>query len=391
MRGFAKTIFSGILGCLAILPQTLPLQAEDLIPERRFALSQDADLPGGDLATMLDTTIEACERACLATKGCTAFTFNTRNGSCFPKSNPGEEAFYAGAYSGRVLSNDPAIIKRAETRRGELSFIYGYDISNAYNQANKFSNLHTTGQWSAQDHLNWSADAESSGNLSQALGYMGAAVNLTDDAAHWAEYARLAYATSNLNNVNQGDLRNRAFLATVNAYLRADKAPFRHTVLVQMAEILEKNGRGRDMVQALRLAQSLQPRDDTATMLDDAIGKYGFRILEHDVQADAARPRVCANFSEDIILSGTDYSTYVQVPEAGLTVETTGTRTLCVEGLQHGVALYRDLPRRAACRRWRNPEQIGANHGVCAGSHPVGQLSGPGLCLAETGWCVASD
>ena len=63
-----------------------------------------------------------------------------------------------------------------------------------------------------------------------------------------------------------------------------------------MGDAAEALGRGRDKVLALRLAQSLQPRDDTALALDDAIAKYGFRITEDLVQADSARPRICVNF-----------------------------------------------------------------------------------------------
>ena len=75
---------------MSALALATPAMAQDLIPERRFVVTQDQDLPGGDVASVFDTTIEACERACLTNPACTAFTFNTRNGSCFPKSQPGE-------------------------------------------------------------------------------------------------------------------------------------------------------------------------------------------------------------------------------------------------------------------------------------------------------------
>jgi hypothetical protein len=103
-----------------------------------------------------------------------------------------------------------------------------------------------------------------------------------------------------------------------------------------MAPELEALGRGRDMVAALRLAQAIQPRDDTAMLLEDAIGKYGFRISENSVQADLARPRICATFTEDLVASGVDYSMYVKLPEPGLSVENGGYRELCVAGLTHG-------------------------------------------------------
>jgi alpha-2-macroglobulin len=154
------------------------------------------------------------------------------------------------------------------------------------------------------------------------------------------------------------DRLQRALDATVNAYLRAEPPAQRHTILVEMGALLEQQGRGRDTVQALRLAQSLQPRDDTAVALDDAIGKYGFRITENEVQSDLARPRICAVFSEDLARAGVDYATFVQLPEPGLVVERASDRQLCVEGLAHGaryaVTFRAGLPA-AMVRHWPSP------------------------------------
>ncbi|MBD3788744.1 MAG: alpha-2-macroglobulin family protein, partial [Sphingomonadales bacterium] len=83
-------------------------------------------------------------------------------------------------------------------------------------------------------------------------------------------------------------------------------------------------------------AQAIQPRDDTATALDAAIAKYGFRIVETEVQSDSARPRICAVFSEDLVKAGVDYAPFVQLPEPGLTVDRASARQLCVEGVEHG-------------------------------------------------------
>ena len=59
--------------------------AQDLIPSKRMVLQQDTDYAGGDIASIFDTTLDACQRACFANTACEAFTFNTRNNSCFPK------------------------------------------------------------------------------------------------------------------------------------------------------------------------------------------------------------------------------------------------------------------------------------------------------------------
>jgi len=100
MRIWNRAVVAAAVGATLSLALPSLVSAQDLVPDRRFVLSSDADLPGGDLASIFDTTIEACERACLANARCTAFTFNSRNGSCFPKAEPGTQEFFQGAYSG---------------------------------------------------------------------------------------------------------------------------------------------------------------------------------------------------------------------------------------------------------------------------------------------------
>lgn len=331
MRGFLKAAvavaFIGMSGVAA---------AQDLVPERRVVVTQDQDLPGGDIASVFDTTIEACERACLTNARCTGYVFNTKNGSCFVKNNPGEGAFFAGAYSVRVIEADAAVRAAAAERRKELAFLPDWDIQPAFDQAQGLGRQHTTGPWTADAHLAAALEAEARGDWAGAAAYTGAALNLTDDAATWGEFARRQLQAGIADQNQSGYFFQQALLSSVNAYLRADSPALRHTILVTMADVLERNGRGRDTVSALRLAQSLQDRVDTAALLDAAIGKYGFRIAETLVQSDLARPRICVTFSEDLVASGVDYATFVQLKDPGLTVENGGWRQLCVAGLEHG-------------------------------------------------------
>ncbi|MFT4150040.1 MAG: alpha-2-macroglobulin family protein [Paracoccaceae bacterium] len=311
--------------------------AEDLIPPRRLILSQDTDLPGGDVASMFDTTIEACERACLSNDACTHFTFNTRNGSCFVKSGPGEGTFFQGAWSGQVAKAPAGAEDRAQTRRGELKFLQDWVISDAVQQAQGIANDHSVNGYTAEEHAQSARQAEAEGDFAEASRFAGAALNATDSAENWAEYARLLFEASRPDGQDQADYRDRAFRATINAYLRAgDGKALRHTILVLMGDVQEARGQGADKVAALRLAQSLQPRDDTAAALEDAIGKYGFRIEDNTVQADSARPQICVNFTENLVKTGVDYSTFVQLPSAGMTVTSDGWRQLCVGGVEHG-------------------------------------------------------
>lgn len=308
--------------------------AQTLVPERRLALTEDVDLPGGDIASQFDTTLEACQRACLANAQCQAMTFNTRNGSCFLKADTGDAEPFAGAYSARVYTADPAANASVPKRKAELSFLFPWDFDAATAQAAQLANDHVTGEWTAEDHLSAALEAEQSGDYERASRLVGAALNITDSPVDWAEYARLQLAASQGMD-DPTPLRDRAFAAAVNGYLRAEDPALRHTLLTTMAEALEGMGRGSDTVKALRLAQSLQARDDTAAYLADAQGKYGFRILETRVESDLARPRLCANFSEQLAPAGVDYANFVQLDDPSLTVSAT-TYDLCVEGLKHG-------------------------------------------------------
>jgi len=331
MGRFAKAAIAALFLALPGLAA-----AQDLIPGKRTVVTQDADLPGGDISSIFDTSHEACERACLANTRCDAYTYNGRNGSCFLKSGPGEPAFYQGAMSGHVVPGDAALITGAPALRADLGFVFDYEMTNAYDMAATMGRTHTTGQWTAEEHMQAAAENEAQANWVMATAFTGAALNITDGADLWLEYARRAFEASKQDGNDRYWYENRAFLATVNAYIRAASPALRHTILVQMAEVQERMGRGRDMVQALRLAQSLQNRADTAALLDDAIGKYGFRITDNIVEADLARPRICATFSEPLVSAGVDYSTFVQVPEAGMAVEIAGSQQLCVTGIAHG-------------------------------------------------------
>ena len=314
---------------------SIPALAQDLVPSKRLVLSQDMDLPGGDFASAFDTTLEACERACLANTSCEAFTFNGRNGSCFLKAGPGEGAPYAGAISAYVLRTADGAADRARLRRGEIGFVQDWELSSVTQQAASLAGDHMTGDWTAPDLMAAAMDAEMSGDFDTASRFVGAAINLTDAAGDWAEYARLLLAAGESKGPDQRSYRERSYFAAVNAYLRAESAPERHTILVYMGQALERLDRGSDTVRALRLAQSLQSRDDTAVYLADAAGKYGFRIVENRVESDSARPRLCATFSEDLAGKGVDYASFVQLDDPGLTVSAQF-RDICIEGLTHG-------------------------------------------------------
>jgi hypothetical protein len=322
---------------MAALALILPMAAlaDPLVPAKRLQIWDNTDLPKGDLASIFDTDLNACERACLNNARCEALVFNTRNNSCFLKAGKLSPQPFDGAYAGFVVKADPAAEKLAQDRAKDLTFLQSWDLADATALAADLANRHTTNGYSAADHLASAHDSENAGDYDSAYRFAGAATVVSDSADDWMEYARLLLAAADRDSSNAYSLRHSALSAAVNAYLRSGAKPQRHSILVVMGQALEAVDQGRIEVQALRLAQQIQPRDDTEAMLDDAIAKYGFRIIGNDVVADSARPQICANFSEALD-PAVDYGAFVQLPEAGMSVALDGDSRLCVEGVQHG-------------------------------------------------------
>lgn len=329
-----RRVFSATLFALSLAAPLLGQSAAS-IPEQRLVYSKDIDFFGADLTNLFDTTLDACERACLSNAQCTAFTFNERSNACFPKSGVSEKQPYEGALSAEVYRASAGVLSTAPARLRELGFLSESDHSAVLAQAEGLGKLHPGGQWSVQVLLDAVRDRRNENNLLSAMHWQGAATAQSDASDMWAEYARLALEVTGTNSSENRKYRQRALNAASNAYLRAVTPAAQVSALQIMADAMEQIGRGRNMVPALRLAQDIQPRDDIAVALDKAIGKYGFRITEHRVDKDAAAPRICAEFSEPLVKVGVDYAPFVKLPSQSLVVQAEGSQ-LCIDGVEHG-------------------------------------------------------
>ncbi|MBV7408282.1 alpha-2-macroglobulin family protein [Maritimibacter sp. DP1N21-5] len=312
--------------------------AQETVPERRYVLHRDVDFFGQDLRSLFDTTLDTCESACLGNTACAAFTYNTRNASCFLKSGVTDQSDYAGAFSGEVFTVPDAIRANARAREAELTgFLYGSDLSRAADLAGSIPDEFVAGGWSAGELRQTAYESERDGNPGQAMRYMGAATVVSDAGEDWLEYSRLTMAVAGLQSDGNDarSYRATAKSAAIAAYVRLESPATRANALILLADILEDSDRGRDMIDALRLAQDLSPRDDTARALDRAIGLYGFRVEQTTVNADNAQPSICVTFTEELAESGTNYADFVQSDVAGISVEATN-RQLCIAGVEHG-------------------------------------------------------
>ncbi len=322
MKPFQSLII-GALFFVTLLGISPPAWAQQAVPTDRFVFTRNLDFYGSDLGKLFDTTLGACERACAAQSDCVAFTFNARSNACFPKSQISDRMFYEGAVSAMRVETDPVILRQASTRLSDLAFLKSDDLTAARDLVSEIGRRYP---------LDGPDLPASTGSLQS----LGQSIAVTDAPEFWLQLARFGLRENNqLSYQERADLRQRAIPAALNAYLRAPDQAFQAKALDVLAEALEANNRGRDMIPALRLAKTLVPLADRDAALDDAIGKYGFRIVEHRVDSDAAAPRICAEFSEVLVQAGLDYTPFVRIDGAGLAVEADG-QQICIDGVDHG-------------------------------------------------------
>ena len=103
MRGQLSFARSVLAAAALLLPLFFTGHA-DAADTRRVIVTQGADYSGFDSKTVKNTDLPGCQTACLADSTCKAFTFNTKAGWCFLKSDFGPLASTPGAVAGRVVS-----------------------------------------------------------------------------------------------------------------------------------------------------------------------------------------------------------------------------------------------------------------------------------------------
>ncbi len=327
-----RFVFFSITYIISTFALTLGALAQTAVPEFRYITTRDADFYGSDLDALFDTDLKSCIRACSANQSCTAFTYNTRSDACFPKSGVNRQEPYQGAVSAQKVLTPEQTLILGKTRTEALTFLRQKDLNEAFQQARDLGFRHSAGGRDLQTLLESALNADTD---RLAMLWTGAAVTLSDVSDLWVEYARLLLRLNPNGYQERQEFRTRALNAAINGYLRADTQAAQIAALMVMSDALEAVERGRDMVSALRLAEQVQPREDVLAALDDAIGKYGFRIIDSTVESNAVAPRICVEFSEPLVKAGVDYDPFVQRSDDGLVVQVDGTN-LCLDGVAHG-------------------------------------------------------
>jgi membrane carboxypeptidase/penicillin-binding protein PbpC len=172
-----------LFAAICLLGFAFPALAEDLIPPRHPALFRNIDFYGSDLQNIFDTTLDACQNACLANRDCTAFTFNTRSNACFPKRGISDVTPYEGAMAVRMIPAEDGALALAATRAPDLGFVYPQDMSAAYDLALRIGRYYAADERAASELLDIAESRSQSGDPVAAYAFLGAALSLEDSAA----------------------------------------------------------------------------------------------------------------------------------------------------------------------------------------------------------------
>ena len=302
---------------------------------REIITTKDSDYFGFDLRSERDITQDQCETVCLAESTCRAFTYNVKAQWCFLKSDFNQLKPFPGAVAGKVVEIDGQPDIGAPT---ELAFYPGYLIDEARQyRDNLIANTLVAADQGLAGLTTAAENAMRNSDPRTAVTNLVSAIKLSpDDSTLWNSLAAALAEVKPINSADGSLLTRDGGSASYNAYLTSRATTTRAGALTAVARSLDKRNLFRPSLQAYEAALALAPNASVQAEYQDLKARKGFRVVEHTVENDTSNPRVCAQFSEDLVKTGVDYSTFVTVNDAApQAVEASG-RQICAEGLQNG-------------------------------------------------------
>jgi tetratricopeptide (TPR) repeat protein len=312
--------------------------------DRTMSLLPGNDLPGGDYSVLKQTTLKACEAACVGDNLCQAFTFNQKANWCFLKSRAGTPAPFAGATSGRIVSSEtPAEIAKA--RLAELPFPPRGLVNEATAFAAGLPKSDPAPKDATYAELVGAGDAAAAGNPDGAMASYRQALGLNpNDPAVWLKLAAVAEARAQAlakqNDSNASNVASVAIASALEGFLHAQSVEERAMALGALADALTLRQMWHEAIATYRASLKLVDDQDLETLLASVVAQHGFRVTSTNVDADSVTPRVCAVFSDALPGGNVDLSGYVSVtdaPKIALDVEQS---QICLTGVQHGLSYH---------------------------------------------------
>src|SRR5258708_16865941 len=156
------------------------------------------------------------------------------------------------------------------------------------------------------------------------------------EAGNWLRLSRAILQIRANDDKERSNFLERAASAAYIGYQRAANAGEEADALVLLGRTFAERKLWRPALDSYRLALDLKEVAEVRRTYEGLRDEHGFRILDYSVDADAASPRACFQFSEDLPGKRTDFSPFVALEGQDKPAITTEDKQLCVEGLKHG-------------------------------------------------------
>ncbi|RXF73684.1 alpha-2-macroglobulin family protein [Hansschlegelia zhihuaiae] len=131
-------------------------------------------------------------------------------------------------------------------------------------------------------------------------------------------------------------LREQSVGAAWRAYEVSPDAKTKARALAVLANALATRENWRPALDALKASLALADNPDARNTYNSMRAEHGFRALDYSVDSDAASPRACVQFSEDLAKGRVDFSPYVKLKGVEQPAVTAEAQQICVDGLKHG-------------------------------------------------------
>src|SRR5438270_2838373 len=168
------------------------------------------------------------------------------------------------------------------------------------------------------------------------------------EAGNWLRLARDILNSRANDERERVNFLERAANAAYIAYQRSGNSGEEADALLLLGRTFSERKLWRPALDAYRFSLDLREVADVRQSYEQLRDEHGFRILDYSVDADAASPRACFQFSEELPGKRTDFSPFVALEGNDKPAISTEEKQLCVEGLRHGerysVTLRAGLP-----------------------------------------------
>src|SRR3954463_8316164 len=156
------------------------------------------------------------------------------------------------------------------------------------------------------------------------------------EAGNWLRLSRAILQIRANDDRERTSFLERAAAAAYIGYQRSGNAGEETDALVLLGRTFAERKLWRPALDAYRYALDLREVADVRQSYEQLRDEHGFRILDYSVDADAASPRACFQFSEELPGKRTDFSPFVALEGQDKPAITTEDKQVCVEGLKHG-------------------------------------------------------